>query len=121
MSGNPISSCLAAAAAFAFALAMTAGGAAAQSIENDYPTSARVDYVLGCMAGAGQTPDAVTRCSCSIDVIASILPYEKYVEAETILSVGIAGGERTAMMKSDPTLREKVAEMRRAQAEVTCF
>lgn len=97
--------------------------AATPGIENDYPTAVRVEYVFGCMEAAGQTPDNLRRCSCSIDIIASILPYEKYVEAETILSVGIAGGERTAMMKSDPGLREKVAELRRAQAEaeIRCF
>ncbi len=90
---------------------------------SDYSTEVKVEYVLGCMESAGQTRDALTRCSCSIDVIASILPYEKYVQAETIISVGLAGGERTSMMKSEPGLREKVAEMRRAQAEaeIRCF
>ena len=38
---------------------------------NDYPTVARADYVFGCMASNGQTRDALEKCSCSVDVIAS--------------------------------------------------
>src|SRR5579863_1818419 len=42
---------------------------------NDYPTTARVDYVFGCMKANGETQHTLDQCSCSIDVIASILPY----------------------------------------------
>ncbi|MDX2266329.1 MAG: hypothetical protein NW215_15320 [Hyphomicrobiales bacterium] len=111
-------------AALAAALLISAAAPARADLSgSDYSTAVKVEYVFGCMESAGQTRDALERCSCSIDVIASILPYERYVEAETIISVGLAGGERTAMMKSDPSLREKVAEMRRAQAEaeIRCF
>lgn len=105
------------------ALGASSPGAFAVEPGSDYSTEVKVEYVLACMESAGQTRDALARCSCSIDVIASILPYEKYVEAETIISVGLAGGERTGMMKSEPSLREKVADMRRAQAEaeIRCF
>ena len=51
----------------------------------DYPTNARADYVFGCMAANGQTREALERCSCSLDIVASILPYDRYVQAETIL------------------------------------
>ena len=47
------------------------------------PDDKVVDYVLGCMRSNGQTRQALERCSCSIDVIASIIPYERYVRAET--------------------------------------
>ncbi len=49
---------------------------------NDYPTAARADYVFACMKTNGDTRQALERCSCSIDVIASILPYDRYVAAE---------------------------------------
>ena len=39
----------------------------------DYPTDALADYVFGCMASNGQTQDSLRRCSCSIDVVASII------------------------------------------------
>ena len=52
---------------------------------NDYPTAARADYVFACMKTNGETRQALEQCSCSIDVIASILPYDRYVAAETVL------------------------------------
>ncbi|MGI9423372.1 MAG: hypothetical protein ACR2PA_09270, partial [Hyphomicrobiaceae bacterium] len=46
---------------------------------NDYPTTVIADYVFGCMASNGQTRQALEKCSCSIDVIASLLSHEQYV------------------------------------------
>ena len=40
---------------------------------NDYPTSARAEYVFACMKTNGDTREALDQCSCSIDVIASLL------------------------------------------------
>ena len=48
---------------------------------NDYPTSARADYVLGCMAANGNTREALLKCSCAIDTIASLMPYSHYEQA----------------------------------------
>lgn len=114
------------AALTALALAAAIAPASAQSISerlNDYPTEARADYVFGCMAANGQSRAVLSRCACSIDVIASILPYDKYVQAETVLSLQQAGGEQMAMFKSAVVPRTKVAELRRAQAEaeMLCF
>ncbi|MCJ8144183.1 hypothetical protein MKI84_14775 [Ancylobacter sp. A5.8] len=99
-----------------------AQGAAAGLI-NDYPTVARADYVFGCMAANGQTRQALEKCSCSIDTIATILPYEKYVEAETILSVGQVAGQSSELFRNTAMFRDIVADLRRAQAEAefTCF
>lgn len=90
---------------------------------NDYPTIARADYVFACMQVNGQTRDALERCSCSIDVIASLLPYHDYEEAETIMSVRQRGGESVSMFLSYTPLKEKVATLKRAQveSELRCF
>jgi hypothetical protein len=90
---------------------------------NDYPTVARADYVFGCMQVNGQTRDAVERCSCSIDVIASLLPYEQYEEAETVMRVRQRGGENASMFLTMPMMRAKVDVLKRAQieAELRCF
>jgi hypothetical protein len=90
---------------------------------NDYPTAARADYVFGCMAANGQTQQALERCSCSIDAIARLLPYERYVQAETILRLAQAPGQRSELARSSGMLRDTVADLRRAQveAEVQCF
>jgi hypothetical protein len=94
----------------------------AEEFVNDYPTEARADYVFGCMEVNGGTREALRRCSCSMDIIASIIPYDKYVQAETVMSVVQVGGEKAALFH-DPTLAEKVADLRRAQAEgeIRCF
>ena len=96
---------------------------AAELPANDYPTVARADYVFGCMQVNGQTRDALERCSCSIDVVASLLPYEQYEEAETIMRVRQRGGENASMFLTMPILRAKVDELKRAQveAELRCF
>lgn len=95
----------------------------AESKPSDYPTTAIADYVFGCMAANGESRQALFNCSCSFDVMASILPYSKYEQAETIISVGQQGGQGTEILRTNPQLKEVVAEMRRAQAEaeVRCF
>src|SRR5215470_6265682 len=90
---------------------------------NDYPTVARADYVFGCMKANGETRQALEKCSCSIDVIASILPYERYVTAETVLSMAQVPGTLGTQFRSTEYAKVAVDELRRAQAEaeVRCF
>nr|WP_198291140.1 hypothetical protein [Ancylobacter sp. FA202] len=90
---------------------------------NDYPTVARADYVFGCMVANGQTRQALEKCSCSIDTIATILPYERYEEAETIMSVSQVAGQQAELFRNTGIFRDIVADLHRAQAEaeVTCF
>jgi ArsR family metal-binding transcriptional regulator len=90
---------------------------------NDYPTAARADYVFACMETNGRTRLILQKCSCSIDVIASILPYDRYVEAETVLSMQLATGEQMSIFRSSNMTQTMVADLRRAQAEaeMLCF
>jgi hypothetical protein len=90
---------------------------------NDYPTAVRADYVFGCMKANGETRQALERCSCSIDVIASILPYQRYVTAETVLSMAQVPGALGSQFRSTEYAKAAVDELRRAQAEaeVRCF
>ncbi|MDD2867296.1 hypothetical protein [Neomegalonema sp.] len=103
--------------------ALGASPAGAVGTLNDYPTEARVEYVFGCMAVNGQTPDALRRCSCSVDVIAEILPYDDYVAAETVLGMRLAAGERATLFRGTPAATHLAAPLRRAQAEaeIVCF
>lgn len=108
------------------ALVGLAGPAAAQDAgpgANDYPTEARADYVFACMAVNGQNRAVLRRCACSIDVVASILPYEDYVAAETVLMLRQTTGERIGAMRTAPMANQAVEDLRRAQAEgeVRCF
>jgi hypothetical protein len=90
---------------------------------NDYPTSARADYVFGCMKANGETQELLQKCSCSIDVIASIIPYDSYVTAETILSMSQVTGPVGSEFRSTEPARQALQEFRRAQAEaeIRCF
>ena len=90
---------------------------------NDYPTAARADFVFGCMKANGETRHALDQCSCSIDVIASILPYDRYVTAETVLSMSQVPGVLGSQFRATEAAKVAVDDLRRAQAEaqVRCF
>jgi len=111
--------------AFGFALLAAAVVTAPASAEdlNDYPTKARAEYVFGCMKANGETPRALEQCSCSIDIIATLLPYERYVSAETVLRMAEVPGVLGSQFRSTPQAKTAVDDLRRAQAEaeVRCF
>jgi hypothetical protein len=92
---------------------------------HNYPTAALADYVFGCMAANGQTPKALEQCSCSIDVIASIIPYEEYEAGETVLRMRQVrgGGEKMVLFQDTTMAKDAVDRLRRAQieAELRCF
>jgi len=90
---------------------------------NDYPTSARAEYVYGCMKANGETRQAIEQCSCSIDVVASIVTYERYVTAETALSMSQVQGNLGTQFRTSEQANSAVNDLRRAQAEaeVRCF
>jgi hypothetical protein len=107
----------------AVGLPLSAGLAADNDAAADYPTNARADYVFGCMAANGQTRAALERCSCSLDIVASILPYDRYVQAETILRMRQGIGQQASIFRSTKMFDDVVADLRRAQAEaeIRCF
>ena len=100
----------------------TAMTARAQEI-NDYPTSARAEYVFGCLKANGESRQAIEQCSCSIDVVASIVPYERYVTAETVLSMAQVRGNLGGQFRTSEQAASALNDLRRAQAEaeVRCF
>ena len=105
-------------------LAMMTGIASAAAAElNDYPTDARAEYVFACMKTNGDTQVALRQCSCSIDVIASILPYERYVSAQTVLSLSQVPGRFGTLFQTPEPAKLAVNDLRRAQAEaeIRCF
>jgi hypothetical protein len=103
-------------------LLVTAVAARAEDV-NDYPTSARSEYVFGCMKANGETRQSIDQCSCSIDIIASLLPYDRYVTAETVLSMSQVRGNLGTQFRSSEQAKGALDDLRRAQAEaeVRCF
>jgi hypothetical protein len=86
---------------------------------NDYPTAARADYVIGCMAANGNTREALLKCSCAIDTIASLMPYSHYEQADTALALQSGGGVggRVGLFRDPPQIKAVIEELRKAQAE----
>ena len=90
---------------------------------DDYPTDARAEYVFACMKTNGETHQALERCSCAIDVIATLLPYDAYVAGETMASAMQDVGAVGRSLGDTPAAKEKLVTLRRAEAEaeVRCF
>jgi hypothetical protein len=104
------------------AIAATALASHADEV-NDYPTNARVEYVFGCMKANGETRQSIDSCSCSVDVLASLLPYDRYITAETVLSMSQVRGNLGGQFRSSEQANSALNDLRRAQAEaeVRCF
>jgi hypothetical protein len=98
-------------------------GVARAALTNDYPTEAIAEYVYACMKANGETPPMLTSCSCSIDIVASLLTYDRYVEASTFLGMMQLQGEGGEIFRNSPQSRASIQDLRRAQAEadVRCF
>ena len=107
-------------AALLAACAVTAGAASA----NDFPTQARVEYVLQCMTkNGGQSYDTLYPCICAIDKIAAKTPYDRYVQAETLGVMMKTPGEKGGAFRDAPGGRDFVTEFRKTlqDAEESCF
>lgn len=90
---------------------------------SDYPQVAISDYLQGCTKANGDTESTLKSCSCSIEVIASIIPYSRYEAAATFVSLGLQTGERGVMFRQGAMAKAAITELRRAQAEadIRCF
>jgi hypothetical protein len=95
----------------------------ATTATEDYPTSTRAEYVFACMKMNGETRESLDKCACSIDVIASLLPYDAYVAAETVAALEQGPGRIAGAMRDTQMARDDLTLLRRAQAEaeVRCF
>ncbi len=108
-------------------IALLAGAAIVLSLPanaaSDYPTSTLAEYVYGCMKANGENRDMLQRCSCSIDVIASVVTYPHYEAAETYKQMGLVPGENGALFRESAPAKASITELKRAQAEadVRCF
>lgn len=92
--------------------------------ETDFPTLARVEYVLACMKKQGkENYDTMYSCVCAIDHIRSQFGYDEYNEAYAYLQLRSTPGERGSMFR-DPEqadqLRDKLAAVSET-AEKNCF
>ena len=105
----------------ALALLSWAGTAAA----NDFPTQARVEFVLSCMGEhGGQSYDTLYPCICAVDRIAEKIPYREYAAAETLSFLYGTPGERGGFFRdAAPRSRKRIKFFHtlREEAEAACF
>jgi hypothetical protein len=95
---------------------------AADTESNDYPTQARVEYVLRCMDyHGGQVYENMYACVCSIDTIASELSYDEFLRGEVLAQLRTTPGERGGLFREGGReLVTKYLEVTEA-AEESCF
>lgn len=89
---------------------------AASATANDFPTEARVEYVLECMYQHPGKQEYLYKCSCAIDEIAKTMKYDDYVEASTIARNQGMGGERAGVFRDPENVRDKAKGYRATQA-----
>ena len=72
---------------------------------------------------ADETRQAIEQCSCSIDVVASLIPFDRFVTAETVLSMAQVRGTLGSQFRTSEQASSALNDLRRAQAEaeVRCF
>ncbi|MFP5511785.1 MAG: hypothetical protein ACLGJC_01680 [Alphaproteobacteria bacterium] len=96
---------------------------AAAGPANDYPTAARADYVIACMAANGQSHIVMEKCACSIDAIADRITYDDYTAIETVKVMADLPGERAGIFRSSGWAKDLMDRFRQAQvaADRKCF
>ena len=87
------------------------------SPKNDYPTSARVEYVQECMFKNGSKLSELYKCSCAIDWLADHLTYDDFVEAGTFARYSTLPGEGGAEFRDPDRAKERAKLYRNMEAD----
>ncbi len=91
---------------------------------NDFPTRARVEFVLTCMNDSkASREESMYKCSCAIDAIADKVSYATWVDLSTVANGVTIAGERGGVMRDLKDGRKIIASYRELQAAAKkqCF
>ena len=91
---------------------------------NDFPTQARVEWVLSCMpANQDIAQAAMYKCSCAIDAIADQVSYDEWTNLSTVANGITMAGERGGELRDLKDGRAMVTRYREIQAKARkgCF
>jgi hypothetical protein len=106
---------------FVIGLALLFPGA---MLANDFPTQARVEFVLGCMnEQGGQSYDTLYKCVCLVDAIAAEMTHDEFAEAQVFRQLQSTAGERGGVFR-DPAQASSLVEKLEAVIErgkTRCF
>lgn len=114
---------------FACSVAMLCAGGAqagdsAAPATNDFPTQARVEFVLQCMQQhGGQNYDTLYPCVCAADHVASRMRFEEYAQAQTFTYLFSTAGEAGGVFR-DPSQSKQLRNTLKAamaEADKNCF
>jgi hypothetical protein len=86
-------------------------------LANDYPTSARVEYVQDCIGRHGGKLEDLYKCSCVIDRLAQKLTYDEFVEAATFAHYSTLPGEGGGIFRDPDTAKQKAKLYRTLETE----
>jgi len=90
---------------------------------NDFPTQARVEFVMQCMAEhGGINLDNSYHCVCAVDKIASHMNFQDYSEALTFTYMFDTPGDKGGEFRDPPKSKELRERLKAAQKEAeVCF
>ena len=91
---------------------------------NDFPTHARVEFVLACLReNPGNAQELIYKCSCAIDAVATQVNYDTWVDLSTIANATTIAGERGGVVRDLKDGRKMIARFRELQdkAKKGCF
>jgi hypothetical protein len=90
---------------------------------NDFPTQARVEYVMQCMTErGGQNLNNMYHCVCAVDKIAGLMSYRDYSEALTFTYLFDTPGEKGGEFRDPPKSKELRDKLKAAKKEAeVCF
>lgn len=91
---------------------------------NDFPTTARVEFVIDCMEKSKAPPrEMLYKCSCTIDAIAEHVRYKAWVDMSTIANATTIAGERGGAIRDLKDGRKTITSFREVQdkAKKSCF
>ena len=94
------------------------------ALANDFPTQARVEFVLGCMSEqGGQSYDTLYKCVCLIDAIAAEMSHSEFAEAQVFSQLRSTAGERGGVFRDPDQARSLVAKLEAAleRGKARCF
>jgi hypothetical protein len=85
-------------------------------LPNDYPTTARVEFVQDCIGRHGGKLEDLYKCSCVIDRLAEKMTYDDYVEASTFAHYSTLPGEGGGIFRDPDTAKQKAKLYRTTEA-----
>jgi hypothetical protein len=100
-----------------------AAKSAPSAASNDFPTQARVEYVMQCMAErGGSNLDNMYHCVCAVDKIASLMNYQDYSESLTFTYMFDTPGDKGGEFRDPPKSKELRDRLKNAKTEAdACF